>query len=42
MPDAALPYPAYKADASSSSSGVSGAGRLFTACAQQPERTQST
>ncbi len=23
-------------------SGVSGVGRLFTACAQQPERTQST
>ncbi len=23
-------------------SGVSGAGRLFTACTQQPERTQST
>ncbi len=40
LPDAALPFGPTKADASRS--GVSGAGRLFTACAQGPERTKCT
>lgn len=40
LPDAALLFGPTKADASRS--GVSGAGRLFTASAQGPERTKCT